>query len=153
MTDNAALVTRYTQDRDALVRQNAQNQRAIDYYNTELARLTADPSAVPAPPTTSRHDMLIALRELHERRIDAFRAGTGKGLSSTEQLELPGEATTVDDIDLLNNALGMLDEFSRTVASLREDVWREFTKGQRCGVCGRTSKQNEAIGYDCAREC
>ena len=29
----------------------------------------------------------------------------------------------------------------------------EFTRGYRCGVCGRTQAQNEAIGYDCAHEC
>lgn len=30
---------------------------------------------------------------------------------------------------------------------------REFTKGHRCSVCGRTQLQNEEIGYDCFREC
>lgn len=30
---------------------------------------------------------------------------------------------------------------------------REFTIGHRCGVCGRTKAQNEAIGYNCYREC
>lgn len=36
---------------------------------------------------------------------------------------------------------------------LYDSFRREFTKGHRCGVCGRTKKQNEAIGYDCVREC
>ena len=29
----------------------------------------------------------------------------------------------------------------------------EFTRGHRCGVCGRTEAQNLAINYDCTHEC
>ena len=32
-------------------------------------------------------------------------------------------------------------------------VEKEFTRGHRCRVCGRTQAQNKEIGYDCAHEC
>ena len=34
-----------------------------------------------------------------------------------------------------------------------DSVIREFSRGHRCGVCGRTQAQNLAINYDCTHEC
>jgi hypothetical protein len=147
------LLARYRRDRDQCARTAQHNLDAVTFYDTEISRLEQDPAAVPAAPATTRDDMAAALRELQTRRITAFSAGNGLGLSSKDQLALIAEATTADDIDLLNDAVRMLDEFSKTVATLHTDVWREFAKGQRCSVCGMTSKQAAAARYDCAREC
>jgi hypothetical protein len=153
MTANVnPVLDRYRRDRELCARTAQHNLDAVTFYDTEIAHLEQDPSAVPAPPTETRDDMAAALRELQHRRTAAFSAGNGLGLSSKDQLALITEATTAEDIDLLNDALRMLDEFSRTVATLHTDVWREFGKG-RCSVCGRTAKQNAAIGYDCATGC
>ncbi len=153
MTDLNPLLARYRRDRDRCARTAQHNLDAVAHYDREIARLEEDPSATPAEPTTNRDTMAAALRELQTRRSAAFTAGSGLGLTSKDGQALIAEATTADDIDLLNDALGMLDEFSRNVADLRTTVWREFAKGQRCSVCGMTSKQAAAANYDCAQEC
>lgn len=43
------------------------------------------------------------------------------------------------------------DEFA--LLHVYQSIANEFAKGHRCGVCGRTTEQNAAINYDCAREC
>ena len=98
-------------------------------------------------------EMVVKLKDIDDRRLAAFSSGSGLNLSSKEHLRLMAEATTREDVDTLNEAFSMLDDFSRVVTTLREGVWAEFEQGYRCGVCGRTSKQNAAIGYDCIREC
>lgn len=97
-------------------------------------------------------DMRERISEIVRRRLEAYSAGSGKGLSTKDHLALIPEATTVDDIYTLHEAREMLDPFSRAVLDLYADVWREWGK-YRCSVCGRTSAQSAAIGYDCGREC
>ncbi|MGW8431779.1 hypothetical protein ACWGJ9_11850 [Curtobacterium citreum] len=146
------LLTRYRDARAQCAATAKHNLDAVAFYDAEIARLEQDPTAVPAQPTESRAAMAAALHELRTRRTVAFTAGYGLDLSTQDRLALIAEATTADDVDLINDAVSMLDEFSRTVATLRTDVWREFGKG-RCSVCGRTAKQNAALGYDCATGC
>jgi hypothetical protein len=83
-------------------------------------------------PKNEREQMLAKLADIQSRRMDAFRSGEGKKLSTKERLALIPEATTTE--------------------ALYSDVWREWGK-YRCSVCGRTPAQSEAINYDCAREC
>jgi hypothetical protein len=99
-----------------------------------------------------KEQMTEALTDLSRRRIEAFSAGTGKGLTTAEHLALVPESTTPADVDLLNEARHMLDDLSRGVLDLYVDVWREFGKG-RCPVCGMTSKQARDANYNCAIEC
>lgn len=44
-------------------------------------------------------------------------------------------------------------EDDRVFLYLYTCIEREFARGHRCGVCGRTTEQSAAINYDCAREC
>lgn len=97
-------------------------------------------------------EMLDRIREIAERRTDAFRAADRKGRTSREVLDEMGEATTADDIQALHAARMMLDHRSREVLDLYSEVWQEWGR-LRCGVCGRTAKQNQALGYDCVNEC
>jgi hypothetical protein len=32
-------------------------------------------------------------------------------------------------------------------------IQREFTRGERCSVCGNTAEQSKALNYDCINEC
>ena len=146
-------LTRYRADRDACARTAEHNLQAVDHYDKEIARLEQDPDAFPAAPATSRDNMLVALRELTERRLDAFRTFDRSEHRGGDHRAVMAEATTAADIDLLNDAYRMLDEFAKTVTSLREDVWAEFNRGTRCSVCGNTSAQSAALGYNCAEEC
>ena len=36
---------------------------------------------------------------------------------------------------------------------LYDTLQKQYAKGKRCGVCGMTPEQSEAIGYDCVYEC
>jgi len=96
--------------------------------------------------------MLEAVLDIEQRRLQAFIDGSGKGLSTVEHLALQPEATTQEDIDTLQDARAMLDDFSRAVLDVYVDVWQDFGK-YRCSVCGRTLKQSKAIGYNCTSEC
>lgn len=61
---------------------------------------------------------------------------------------------TMDEIDMIRKAVTdrFGDEWS-AVLTVHEWIAKEFARGHRCGVCGRTAAQNAAINYDCAREC
>lgn len=114
--------------------------------------LAGVPRIVPAAGHMDKAQMTEALTDLSRRRIEAFSAGSGKGLTTAEHLALVPESTNPTDIDLLNEARHMLDKFSRGVLDLYVDVWREFGK-ERCGVCGMTGKQARDANYNCAVEC
>lgn len=59
-----------------------------------------------------------------------------------------------DDWDIIADYVCSKFSDEETTIFYMYDVFRrEFTKGHRCGVCGRTKAQNAAIGYDCLREC
>lgn len=103
----------------------------------------------------TRDEIAAAMGELQRRRY-APRKIEGKGgypAKAVDYLKAQAETTTQEDVDMLNQAYRMLDEFSKSVLMMRESVWSEFTRGLRCGVCGQTAAQSAAIGYDCAREC
>jgi len=100
-----------------------------------------------------RQEMLALLADIRDRRSKAYHEGDGKGLDTRAHLNLRAEGTTHDDIDTLHEARRMLDEFSQAVLDLHVEVWTDFRTGLRCGVCGRTAAQSDAIGYDCATEC
>lgn len=100
-----------------------------------------------------RQQMMALLADIAERRRQAYRAGDGQGLDTRAHLNLRAEGTTEHDIGTLHEARRMLDDFSQAVLDLHVEVWAEFKTGLRCSVCGRTAKQSDAIGYDCAREC
>jgi len=151
--DVNSVLDRYRRDREQCATTAQHNLDAVAFYDKEIARLEQDPTAVPASPATSRDDMLVALRELTERRLDAFRTFDRSEHRGGDHRAVMAEATTAADVDLLNDAYRMLDEFAKTVTSLREDVWAEFSRGTRCSVCGNTSAQSAAIGYNCAEEC
>lgn len=87
---------------------------------------------------------MTTVAEIEERRLNAFRDGGRAAMI---------EAMTVEDIRVIHEALRALPEDARLVANVYADLEREFAKGDRCAVCGRTSKQNAAIGYDCSRGC
>jgi hypothetical protein len=99
-----------------------------------------------------RAETVAALHEIGRRRMEAFRAGEGKGLSSREHLALIPEATTPEDFDTLYDAIDQLDDDAKLVIALVKDMWREWGK-YRCSVCALTPKQAAAIGYDCISEC
>jgi hypothetical protein len=82
---------------------------------------------------------------LLERRLNAYRNGGG--------LDAMVEATTLGDVQMLNEAFANLDPEARLVADLYADLRVEFARGKRCSVCGRTAAQSALLGYDCAREC
>lgn len=39
------------------------------------------------------------------------------------------------------------------ILSAYVSMQKEFARGHRCAVCGRTTAQNAAIGYNCTEEC
>ncbi len=60
---------------------------------------------------------------------------------------------TLDDVHMLRGVYESLPEDVRTFVMLHELVVRQYARGERCGVCGRTPAQSAAIGYDCIHEC
>lgn len=100
----------------------------------------------------TRDEIATAMGELQVRRY-APVTQAGVSITAKDYLKARAETTTPEDIDMLNQAYRMLDEFSQSVLIMREDVWSEFSRGLRCGVCGQTAAQSATIGYDCAREC
>lgn len=108
-------------------------------------------------PTWTREqldNLAEAINDISRRRIEAFASGSGLGLSSREHLQLMAEATTPDDIDVLNRAIrSITDPYASAVMSLAIDIHREWIRAGRCGVCGMTSAQAEEANYDCVREC
>jgi hypothetical protein len=59
-----------------------------------------------------------------------------------------------DDWSIISDYVNSrFSEDEQIILFLYDSFRREFTVGHRCGVCGRTKAQNEAIGYDCIREC
>lgn len=62
-----------------------------------------------------------------------------------------GPKLSKDEVELVINAvyaLGQADEELRKLQCIDEILQREFNKGVRCSVCGRTDG-----GEDCARNC
>lgn len=61
---------------------------------------------------------------------------------------------TMDELDSIREFIEarFTDEEQHILYAYR-NIEREFTRGHRCAVCGRTEKQSKAINYDCAREC
>lgn len=60
----------------------------------------------------------------------------------------------MDDLDIVRQFIE--SRFPRSegiVLTVYNHINEEFRSGHRCSVCGRTKKQNAAIGYDCATEC
>ncbi|QOC59332.1 hypothetical protein SEA_LIFES_6 [Microbacterium phage Lifes] len=100
----------------------------------------------------TREEIMSHLKDLRQRRLDAFRGGSGKGLTSKEHLAMIPEVTYPEDIDVLHAARKTLSEDDQFILDLYSDVWREWGK-YRCSVCGRTPAQSAAINYDCAYEC
>lgn len=100
--------------------------------------------------------MIAWLGEFQKRRympVNPKASTPGYSPTAVDWLKARAETTTSADVDALNQAYRTLDDFSQSVLQMREEVWSEFTRGFRCSVCGRTAKQSEAIGYDCATEC
>lgn len=54
---------------------------------------------------------------------------------------------------IIDYVRGKFPEREYRILAAYESFNREFTRGHRCSVCGRTEKQNEAISYDCHEEC
>ena len=92
----------------------------------------------------SRRDELVALMaDMRKRRLDAFKT----------TLEAQAEAITHEDIDLIHEAMRMLDDFSQLTLDLWSDLTHEWAKGWRCCVCGMTPAQANAANYNCGEEC
>lgn len=64
-----------------------------------------------------------------------------------------GTEWTFDQIEVIRKAVRDRFPDDRIVLTAYNSIEREFSKGHRCSVCGRTEAQNKAIGYDCVREC
>lgn len=116
-----------------------------DYNKGYSAGYRAAEEDALAKASIDREEIKAAIEDLFKRRY-------GSGPISGDYEARMAEVTTQDDIDMLNRAVRSLDPYSAMVLQMHEGVWREFGK-LRCGVCGRTPAQSEAIGYDCAREC
>lgn len=66
----------------------------------------------------------------------------------------PGERSpefTFEELEPLRDYVR--DRIDSLILHAYETTVREYAKGFRCAVCGRTTKQNAAIGYDCTYEC
>lgn len=90
--------------------------------------------------------------DIWNRRLDAFSAAAGLGLTTREHFERMEDATTTDDIDAVENVVDSLPKDLQRFIDLYAEIAKSYV-GYRCSVCGRTKKQNEDIGYDCAWEC
>ena len=61
---------------------------------------------------------------------------------------------TVDDWDIISNYVwNKFSDEERGILHTYDSFQREFIKGHRCSVCGRTDAQNKALGYNCYEEC
>lgn len=93
-------------------------------------------------------EMTAGLLDIRKRRNDASRDYRAE----TYRMDRTS-GTTSADIDFINEAYSRLDDFAQLVVQIHDDVWDDFRRGDRCGVCGMTGAQSEAVGYDCMREC
>ena len=96
-----------------------------------------------------------AVADLSARRLAAF-SNVDYSLyfdARHPKLVAMEDATTTDDLHMLHGARKSLDERSLAILDLYVSIWQSFARGLRCGVCGRTTRQNAALGYDCIREC
>lgn len=93
---------------------------------------------------TEEHATFEEAQEVVEHWRQDFRSRPGGTYSEL----------TRDDWAIVSDYVwSKFSEEERIILHVYEVFRREFTKGHRCGVCGRTKAQNEAIGYDCLREC
>lgn len=61
---------------------------------------------------------------------------------------------TLEDYGIIADYVrGKFSPEEKTILHIFSSFEQEFARGHRCMVCGRTKAQNEAIGYDCLREC
>lgn len=65
-----------------------------------------------------------------------------------------GSEWSMDKLDVIRaDVQARFSDEDQIILSAYESIEREFIKGHRCSVCGRTEAQNLAIGYDCTHEC
>lgn len=66
----------------------------------------------------------------------------------------PGTELTVEDWEAVSSYVrSKFSEEDKDILFLFNLFEREFVRGHRCSVCGRTKAQNAEIGYNCFEEC
>lgn len=84
------------------------------------------------------------IQEVAYRYIKAHVDTHGKGYPEFD----------IDELQpLVDYVRGKFSEDNGIILHAYGTLIREYAKGHRCSVCGRTRKQNAATGYDCTNEC
>ena len=99
----------------------------------------------------TNEEMIAKLRDIRERRMEAFAKADSPGKS--KWMEEVADSTTLEDVMIIYDAAHMLDDFGKLVLDLHGELVREYTRGIRCSVCGHTTKQSLALGHDCMYDC
>ena len=96
-------------------------------------------------------EMISKLKDIQARRMEAFRSADTR--DHKNWMTEVADSTTLEDIQTIQVAYEMLDELGKLTMDLSESLAREWTQGIRCSVCGHTTKQSLALGYDCMYDC
>lgn len=106
-------------------------------------------------------DFLTALDEQEARDavdiavLDEIRSRRARAsLADLENRSAAAAAvTTSDDVDTINRIARERGTVAQRLASAHTDVWEDFSRGERCSVCGKTTAQAAAENYNCTEEC